>query len=83
MANGRPAAPLVAWPKRLRAVAVEAEADDRFAGVFVEGRLRVDEVLAGDDDTILTTQGTGGFQREHDRRAGGGWPSSASWGDGL
>ncbi len=37
----------------LCALAVETEGNDRLAGALVEGRLRVDEVLAGDDDAVL------------------------------
>ena len=43
MANGRPTFSSVACSKRFAPSLVEAEDDDRFAGVLVHSRLRVDE----------------------------------------
>src|SRR5690606_29227964 len=39
--------------KTRRALIVEAEGNDRLVRPLVEGRLRVDEVFAGDDDAVL------------------------------
>ena len=52
----------------LRALAVEAEGDDRLAGALVEGRLRVDQVFARHDDAVLDQVGNRRIVlRIHDR----------------
>ena len=72
IANSLPTFCCVACAEALRALGVEAERDNRLVGALVEGGLRVDEVLAGNDDPVLDEIGNRRIVgRIHYRRAGG------------
>ena len=53
MANGRPMFSCVTSANLRAPGGVEAEGDDRLAGALVEARLRIGQLLAGDDDALL------------------------------
>ena len=53
MANGLPTFSCVDLGEAARAVVVEAEGDDRLAVALIEARLRVGQILAGNDHALL------------------------------